>query len=165
MGGYGLGHCLRITVGDADENRRLLAGLDEVLAAAETELAWHREQTPGFRADIAHLSPLGLRTAAGGVRVANRRAIDEPVNAIVAAVKATLDRTPPELSGDIMDRNWVHLRDGTGSAAAKSNDLIVTTTQKAKVGDVVLVSGVVRTDANYGSGYAYPVVIENAKLD
>ena len=31
MGGYGLGHCLRITVGNADENRRLLAGLDEVL--------------------------------------------------------------------------------------------------------------------------------------
>ena len=36
-----------------------------------------------------------------------RRAIDEPVNAIVAAVKATLDRTPPELSGDIMDRGIV----------------------------------------------------------
>lgn len=32
MGGYGLGHCLRITVGTADENRHLLAGLDEVLA-------------------------------------------------------------------------------------------------------------------------------------
>ena len=32
MGGYGLGHCLRITVGNADENRRLLAALDEVLA-------------------------------------------------------------------------------------------------------------------------------------
>ncbi len=32
MVGYGLGHCLRITVGNADENRRLLAGLDEVLA-------------------------------------------------------------------------------------------------------------------------------------
>ncbi len=32
----------------------------------------------GFRADIAHLAPLGLRTAAGGVRVANGRAIDEP---------------------------------------------------------------------------------------
>ena len=36
-----------------------------------------------------------------------RRAIDEPVNAIVDAVKATLDRTPPELSGDIMDRGIV----------------------------------------------------------
>jgi len=32
MIGYGLGHCLRITVGDADENRRLLTALDEVLA-------------------------------------------------------------------------------------------------------------------------------------
>ena len=32
MVGYGLGHCLRITVGNADENRRLLTGLDEVLA-------------------------------------------------------------------------------------------------------------------------------------
>ena len=32
MGGYGLGECLRITVGTADENARLLATLDEVLA-------------------------------------------------------------------------------------------------------------------------------------
>lgn len=32
----------------------------------------------GFRADIAHLAPLGLRTTAGGIRVANGRAIDEP---------------------------------------------------------------------------------------
>ena len=36
-----------------------------------------------------------------------RRAIDEPVNAVVDAVKTTLDRTPPELSGDIMDRGIV----------------------------------------------------------
>ena len=36
-----------------------------------------------------------------------RRAMDEPVNAIIDALKATLDRTPPELSGDIMDRGIV----------------------------------------------------------
>ncbi|MFM8351730.1 MAG: rod shape-determining protein [Actinomycetales bacterium] len=36
-----------------------------------------------------------------------RRAIDEPVNAIIDAIKATLDRTPPELAGDIMDRGLV----------------------------------------------------------
>ncbi len=33
-----------------------------------------------------------------------RKAIEEPVNAIVDAVKATLDTCPPELSGDVMDR-------------------------------------------------------------
>jgi len=33
-----------------------------------------------------------------------RQALEEPVNHIVEAVKDTLDRTPPELAGDIMDR-------------------------------------------------------------
>jgi rod shape-determining protein MreB len=33
-----------------------------------------------------------------------RRAIEEPVNVIVDAVKTTLDKCPPELSGDVMDR-------------------------------------------------------------
>ena len=33
-----------------------------------------------------------------------RAALEEPVGHIVEAVKDTLDRTPPELAGDIMDR-------------------------------------------------------------
>jgi len=32
LGGYGLPTCLRITVGNADENARLLQALDEALA-------------------------------------------------------------------------------------------------------------------------------------
>ena len=36
-----------------------------------------------------------------------RRAIEEPVNSIVDAVKNTLDRTPPELAADIMDKGIV----------------------------------------------------------
>jgi hypothetical protein len=76
------------------------------------------------------------------------------------AVQGTVVKYSP----DIMDRNWIHLRDGSGSAADKSNDLMVTTRQKAKVGDVV-VSGIVKTDVNYGSGYAYPVVIDSATLN
>jgi len=36
-----------------------------------------------------------------------RRAIDEPVNVIVDAVKITLDKCPPELAGDVMDRGIV----------------------------------------------------------
>jgi len=36
-----------------------------------------------------------------------RKAIEEPVNQIVDAVKSTLDKCPPELSGDVMDRGIV----------------------------------------------------------
>ena len=36
-----------------------------------------------------------------------RHAIEEPLNDIVDAVRTTLDQTPPELAGDIMDRGLV----------------------------------------------------------
>jgi len=50
-------------------------------------------------------------------------------------------------NGGIMGKNWVHLRDGSGSAADSSNDIIVTTADQAKVGDVVNAEGVVRTES------------------
>jgi hypothetical protein len=68
-----------------------------------------------------------------------------------------------KVSTNIMGKNWVHLRDGTG-AADGSNDLLVTTTQTPKVGDVVLARGVVRVNADFGSGYSYPVLVEKATL-
>lgn len=63
----------------------------------------------------------------------------------------------------ILGRNWVHLRDGTGTAN-KDNDLTVTTKDKVSVGDVVLVKGTVRVDKDYGTGRPYPVIIEEAKV-
>ena len=36
-----------------------------------------------------------------------RRALDEPVGQIIDAIKSTLDKTPPELAADIMDRGIV----------------------------------------------------------
>lgn len=67
-------------------------------------------------------------------------------------------------SSGIMDKNWVHLRDGSGSATDKTNDLLVTTQQAASAGDVVVIQGVVRTNVDYGAGYSYPVVVEDATL-
>lgn len=64
----------------------------------------------------------------------------------------------------IMGKNWIHLRDGSGSASDNTNDALVTTAGEAKVGDVLTVKGVVRTDKDFGSGYAYKVLIEDATL-
>ena len=64
----------------------------------------------------------------------------------------------------IMGKNWIHLRDGSGSAADSTNDVLVTTTQSAKLGDVLTVKGVVHTDRDFGAGYAYKVLIEEATL-
>jgi hypothetical protein len=64
----------------------------------------------------------------------------------------------------IMGKNWIHLRDGTGSAANNTNDIVVTTTSKTKAGDIVTAKGKVRIDKDFGSGYAYKVLIEEATL-
>lgn len=63
---------------------------------------------------------------------------------------------------EIMGKNWIHLRDGSGSVTDNSNDILVTTTNKAKIGDVVTVKGIVRTNQDFGAGYSYKVLIEEA---
>jgi hypothetical protein len=64
----------------------------------------------------------------------------------------------------IMGKNWIHLQDGSGAAADGSNDILVTTQDKAALGDIVSAKGTVRTDVNVGPGYAYAVMIENATV-
>jgi hypothetical protein len=64
----------------------------------------------------------------------------------------------------IMGKNWLHLRDGSGSAADNTNDILVTTQNTASLGSVVTVKGIVRTDKDFGAGYAYKVLIEEATL-
>jgi hypothetical protein len=64
----------------------------------------------------------------------------------------------------IMGKNWIHLRDGSGSAADNTNDVLVTTVNPAKLGDVVTVKGVVHADKDFGAGYSYKVLIEDATL-
>ncbi|MBK5257400.1 MAG: nucleotide-binding protein, partial [Vicinamibacteria bacterium] len=65
---------------------------------------------------------------------------------------------------DILGRNWVHLRDGSGSPERQDNDLTVTTSDVVAKGDIVIVRGKVALDRDFTAGYAYPVIIEDAKV-
>jgi hypothetical protein len=67
-----------------------------------------------------------------------------------------------KLNNGIMGKNWVHLRDGSG--ANGTNDLLVTTQDTVKLGDVVTASGSVATHQDFGAGYSYEVLVENATL-
>ncbi len=65
---------------------------------------------------------------------------------------------------EIMGRNWVHLRDGSAAGGPQSDEILVTTTSATKVGAIVTARGSVRTNADFGAGYAYPVLVEHATL-
>jgi hypothetical protein len=64
----------------------------------------------------------------------------------------------------VMGRNWIHLRDGSGTPEAKDHDITVTTNDGAAIGDVVVVKGKVGVGRDFGMGYSYPVLIEEAKV-
>jgi len=105
------------------------------------------------------------------VKVAKATGPDARTVAEVATSKAALKDKPVVVRGKvvkfnpgILGKNWVHLRDGTGSAADGSNDILVTTKDETKVGDVVLAKGTVRTDRDFGSGYSYKLLVEDATL-
>jgi hypothetical protein len=64
----------------------------------------------------------------------------------------------------ILGKNWLHVEDGSGSAEKKDNDLPITTSAPAALGDTVLVTGTVSTNRDFGVGYKYSVIIEDAKV-
>lgn len=64
----------------------------------------------------------------------------------------------------IMKKNWIHLEDGTGSKAKKTNNLVITSKELPKEGDVVTATGTLYNNLDFGSGYRYNVLVQDAKL-
>ncbi len=84
---------------------------------------------------------------------------------------ATLDKKPVAVKGqvvkvskNIMGKNWLHIQDGTGDPNKNTHDLVVTTMDTAEKGDIVTVEGAAAANKDFGSGYKYDVIIEDAKV-
>ena len=66
---------------------------------------------------------------------------------------------------DIMGKNWIHIQDGTGSAAGMNNDIAVTTTETADVGDEIIVQGTLSIDKDLGAGHVFAALIEDVSVE
>src|SRR3989304_4667366 len=67
-----------------------------------------------------------------------------------------------KFNSQIMNRNWIHIQDGT--ADNDGYDLIITSSDVVSVGDIIVAEGTLAVDKDFGAGYRYSVIIENAKL-
>ncbi|MBI5622350.1 MAG: DNA-binding protein [Elusimicrobia bacterium] len=67
-----------------------------------------------------------------------------------------------KVSRAIMDRNWVHLQDGSGDAKKGTHDLTLTTSELPAVGEVAVFKGTLRRDKDIGMGNRFPVLVEDA---
>lgn len=131
----------------------------------------------GGAAGAASPSALGAKMAmltapdAAPIKVDKATGANAYTVADVVSKSVQLKDKPVKVNGQvvkynagIMGKNWVHLRDGSGTSAKNDNDILVTTAASAKVGDLVTASGVVRNDKDFGAGYSYKVLIEEATL-
>jgi hypothetical protein len=99
---------------------------------------------------------------AGGTSIGDLWAHRKALGGKTVTVRGTVVKFNPGILG----KNWVHLQDGTGKAADKTNDITVTTAEDVMtaVGDTITVTGTAVLDKDLGEGYAYPVLIENARI-
>jgi hypothetical protein len=105
----------------------------------------------------------------GDVKVPKATGANAKTVAEVHAQKAQLKEKKVTVRGKvvksnagIMGKNWIHVRDGSGTQEKGDNDITVTSESAASVGEVLVITGVVRVDKDFGAGYAYPVIIEEA---
>ncbi len=96
---------------------------------------------------------------------------DAQTVADVWAKKASLKEKTVSIRGKVvkynagvMGKNWLHLQDGSGDTAKGTHDITVTSMDSATKGDVVTIKGVVRLDKDFGAGYTYALIVEEAKV-
>jgi hypothetical protein len=107
-----------------------------------------------------NLELTGIQRAAGGQTVAEICTDAAKLAGKPVAVRGKVVK----YNAAIMGKNWLHIRDGSGSEEKGDNDLTITTAMPAKLGDTVLVTGNVSTNRDFGAGYKYRVILEDAKL-
>jgi hypothetical protein len=107
---------------------------------------------------VVETKAVSIEPVEGGVSIGELFSNREAYAGKVVRVKGQV--TKVNLS--IMGKNWVHLQDGTGEPG--SNDLLVTTQDKVALGDTVTFEGTIALNRDFGSGYAYELLMEEAKL-
>lgn len=135
---------------------------------AGIQVAGIRNEVPGSGSKHAGSQPTeptvaldlsGIAKAEGGKTIAEILDAGPALSGQEIAVRGRVAKFVPQ----IMGTNFLHLSDGTTSSGGGS-DLTVTTNTAVEVGALVLVRGIVTTDKDFGYGYKYDLIIENANV-
>ena len=96
----------------------------------------------------------------GAVTIASLYEDLDSVSGKAVTIKGKVVKVSPR----IMGKNWIHLQDGSGSEEKLDYDITVTTMDLPDVGAVVVVKGTANTNRDFGAGYKYDIIIENASV-
>lgn len=114
----------------------------------------HPAAQPAVEVDLT-----GIAKVEGGKTVAEVFAEKDALAGQAVTVRGKVVK----VNANIMNTNWLHVRDGSG--AEGTNDLTVNTSGSVpSVGDTVVVTGTVALNKDFGMGYSYDVIVEDAEV-
>ncbi|NVO19714.1 MAG: SH3-like domain-containing protein [Bacteroidetes bacterium] len=115
--------------------------------------------SPGSKNASPDKKEIKLAPASGGITLAQ---LFEKRNSF-AGKKVKIHGQVVKVNTQIMGKNWIHIQDGTDFGG--DFDLTVTTTTEPKVGDTVTCEGVITLNKDFGAGYSYAVIMEDATVE
>lgn len=65
-----------------------------------------------------------------------------------------------KVNANILDRNWLHMKDGSKD----DYDLVITSEEEIQKSAKIAVRATVRLNVDFGSGYSYPILLENGRV-
>jgi hypothetical protein len=116
--------------------------------------------SPPSAAKVAETEVTGIERAEGGKTVGEIFANKDELVGQQVTVRGKVVKS----NSGIMGRNWIHVRDGTAGPEGNDDLTVTSTANTADVGNTVLVRGTVVADKDFGYGYHYDLMIENATI-
>ncbi len=114
--------------------------------------------SPHSNKKVSAAKSISVEKVAGSMSIEELYADMSAIDGKVVTVRGEVTK----FNSGIMGRNWIHLQDGT----SKDNyfDVTITTNVTVKEGDVVMFSGKVALNKDFGAGYIYDLIIEEAEI-
>ena len=120
--------------------------------AAATSESYTRKTTPPEKKEIK------IAVAKGGISIADLFSKKESYAGKTVKIKGQVTKYTPA----VMNKNWIHIQDGTDFNG--KFDLVVTSENEAKVGDIITLEGKISLNKDLGYGYFFDVIMEDAAI-
>lgn len=97
----------------------------------------------------------GIDKVQGGNTIAEVYTDKQTLNGKAIRVRGQVTK----FTANVMGKNWLHIRD-----SSTLNDLTITTDSTVAVDAVVVIEGTLALNKDFGSGYVYPLIVEDAQV-
>jgi len=149
--------------GFVDQQGEASDSFSEALGGESTGMGDQPSGMVGSRKAVVPFSEIQVEKAAGENAYSVAEVFEKATD--LDGQKVTVRGKVVKVSANIMGVNWLHIQDGTGSPDSNTHDLVVTTSNPPEdAWDIITVNGVISANKDFGSGYSYAVIMEEAEV-